>query len=218
MLGSATHIKPALMLVPFPLETKDDTVKFKSETATTDTSAIQYPANRIFHMTEAMDSTSIQSENGHAHVQKNPEELPTAPGHQKHSSTSTVDAPAASDSGVTLSADTQQTSIDNGQPLTSPMYIQKSRDAEDEDYDPYPYGSTLSPSFIPPTAEAIAQAQAEQIAMIQHHQAVQQPKLQGKGKDLSHVPCRFFKIGGCTAGLACPFSHSLGERESIYDR
>ncbi|EJU02102.1 hypothetical protein DACRYDRAFT_26394, partial [Dacryopinax primogenitus] len=26
-------------------------------------------------------------------------------------------------------------------------------------------------------------------------------------KDLSHVPCKFFKVGGCTAGPDCPFSH-----------
>ncbi|ODQ68166.1 hypothetical protein NADFUDRAFT_14299, partial [Nadsonia fulvescens var. elongata DSM 6958] len=27
--------------------------------------------------------------------------------------------------------------------------------------------------------------------------------------DLSHVPCKFFRLGGCQAGTACPFSHSL---------
>ncbi|KAF9652462.1 hypothetical protein BDM02DRAFT_2750803 [Thelephora ganbajun] len=32
-----------------------------------------------------------------------------------------------------------------------------------------------------------------------------------KGKDLSHVPCKFFKVGSCTAGSACPFSHSTVE-------
>lgn len=31
------------------------------------------------------------------------------------------------------------------------------------------------------------------------------------GKDLSHVPCKFFKVGSCTAGSACPFSHSAVE-------
>ncbi|QRW05300.1 hypothetical protein RhiLY_04299 [Ceratobasidium sp. AG-Ba] len=30
-------------------------------------------------------------------------------------------------------------------------------------------------------------------------------------KDLSHVPCKFFKVGGCTAGSACPFSHHVNE-------
>lgn len=30
-------------------------------------------------------------------------------------------------------------------------------------------------------------------------------------KDLSHVPCKFFKVGGCTAGPSCPFSHTLPE-------
>lgn len=31
----------------------------------------------------------------------------------------------------------------------------------------------------------------------------------GKGDKtaLSHVPCRFYKAGACTAGSACPFSH-----------
>ncbi|EIW78750.1 hypothetical protein CONPUDRAFT_108759 [Coniophora puteana RWD-64-598 SS2] len=33
-----------------------------------------------------------------------------------------------------------------------------------------------------------------------------------KSKDLSHVPCKFFKVGSCTAGAACPFSHSIHER------
>ncbi|KAF8155464.1 hypothetical protein B0H34DRAFT_675660 [Crassisporium funariophilum] len=32
-----------------------------------------------------------------------------------------------------------------------------------------------------------------------------------KTKDLSHVPCKFYKVGGCTAGAACPFSHSSVE-------
>jgi len=31
------------------------------------------------------------------------------------------------------------------------------------------------------------------------------------GKDLSHVPCKFFKVGSCTAGSACPFSHTSVE-------
>ncbi|KAF8870204.1 hypothetical protein BD779DRAFT_1581592 [Infundibulicybe gibba] len=30
-------------------------------------------------------------------------------------------------------------------------------------------------------------------------------------KDLSHVPCKFFKVGACTAGSSCPFSHNLQE-------
>ncbi|KAF8760970.1 zinc finger protein [Rhizoctonia solani] len=32
-----------------------------------------------------------------------------------------------------------------------------------------------------------------------------------KSKDLSHVPCKFFKVGGCTAGPSCPFSHHVAE-------
>ncbi|KZV94360.1 hypothetical protein EXIGLDRAFT_737112 [Exidia glandulosa HHB12029] len=34
---------------------------------------------------------------------------------------------------------------------------------------------------------------------------------QSKVKDLSHVPCKFFKVDACTAGASCPFSHSLVE-------
>lgn len=30
-------------------------------------------------------------------------------------------------------------------------------------------------------------------------------------KDLSHVPCKFFKAGQCTAGSSCPFSHAAPE-------
>ncbi|KAH0826645.1 hypothetical protein J3R83DRAFT_5031 [Lanmaoa asiatica] len=30
-------------------------------------------------------------------------------------------------------------------------------------------------------------------------------------KDLSHVPCKFFKVGACTAGSSCPFSHAIHE-------
>ncbi|THG95593.1 hypothetical protein EW026_g6099 [Hermanssonia centrifuga] len=32
-----------------------------------------------------------------------------------------------------------------------------------------------------------------------------------KTKDLSHVPCKFFKVGSCTAGSSCPFSHTILE-------
>ncbi|KAI9441420.1 hypothetical protein H4582DRAFT_1381049 [Lactarius indigo] len=32
-----------------------------------------------------------------------------------------------------------------------------------------------------------------------------------KTKDLSHVPCKFFKVGSCTAGVSCPFSHANNE-------
>ncbi|KAI0300597.1 hypothetical protein B0F90DRAFT_1724306 [Multifurca ochricompacta] len=39
------------------------------------------------------------------------------------------------------------------------------------------------------------------------------PKAKGsaKTKDLSHVPCKFFKVGSCTAGVSCPFSHANNE-------
>ncbi|KAH9965215.1 hypothetical protein BC827DRAFT_1182997 [Russula dissimulans] len=39
------------------------------------------------------------------------------------------------------------------------------------------------------------------------------PKSKGstKTKDLSHVPCKFFKVGSCTAGVSCPFSHANNE-------
>ncbi|KAH7090978.1 hypothetical protein BKA62DRAFT_724380 [Auriculariales sp. MPI-PUGE-AT-0066] len=30
-------------------------------------------------------------------------------------------------------------------------------------------------------------------------------------KDLSHVPCKFYRVNACTAGAACPFSHNLTE-------
>jgi hypothetical protein len=33
-------------------------------------------------------------------------------------------------------------------------------------------------------------------------------------KDLSHVPCKFYRVGSCTAGLSCPFSHSSPSRSS----
>ncbi|KAG9128441.1 hypothetical protein FRC07_011198 [Ceratobasidium sp. 392] len=36
-------------------------------------------------------------------------------------------------------------------------------------------------------------------------------KASSKSKDLSHVPCKFFRVGGCTAGSACPFSHHVNE-------
>ncbi|GAA5981615.1 hypothetical protein JCM10908_004541 [Rhodotorula pacifica] len=35
------------------------------------------------------------------------------------------------------------------------------------------------------------------------HTAIEEPK------DLSHVPCKFFRANTCTAGKACPFSHDL---------
>lgn len=33
-------------------------------------------------------------------------------------------------------------------------------------------------------------------------------------KNYSHVPCKFFKQGNCTAGNSCPFSHSLDFNEA----
>ncbi|KAL0573756.1 hypothetical protein V5O48_008199 [Marasmius crinis-equi] len=39
----------------------------------------------------------------------------------------------------------------------------------------------------------------------------QQKSSSSKTKDLSHVPCKFFKVGSCTAGSSCPFSHSVVE-------
>ena len=36
-------------------------------------------------------------------------------------------------------------------------------------------------------------------------------RLEFSGKDLSHVPCKFFKVGSCTAGPMCPFSHTAVE-------
>ncbi|CAK5274753.1 unnamed protein product [Mycena citricolor] len=36
-------------------------------------------------------------------------------------------------------------------------------------------------------------------------------------KDLSHVPCKFFKVGSCTAGSACPFSHTAIEPGATKD-
>ncbi|KAI0665434.1 hypothetical protein C8Q78DRAFT_1199401 [Trametes maxima] len=36
-------------------------------------------------------------------------------------------------------------------------------------------------------------------------------KAASKTKDLSHVPCKFFKVGSCTAGSSCPFSHQILE-------
>ncbi|GHJ84284.1 hypothetical protein NliqN6_0686 [Naganishia liquefaciens] len=158
-------------------------------------------------MPEAIDTAAMQSEKVPQEIRAEQiaRELTTHPTHQKQPSTS------AKASGTDVPESEKPTFEKLQPPLSSPSFISKSQDTEEEDYDPYPYGSAMSSSFVPPTAEAIAQAQAEQIALIQHHQSAQQPKLQGKGKDLSHVPCRFFKVGGCTAGLACPFSHSLAE-------
>ncbi|KAK7451674.1 hypothetical protein VKT23_012351 [Stygiomarasmius scandens] len=38
-----------------------------------------------------------------------------------------------------------------------------------------------------------------------------------KAKDLSHVPCKFFKVGSCTAGSSCPFSHAVSEPGAAKD-
>ncbi|KAF5365117.1 hypothetical protein D9758_011025 [Tetrapyrgos nigripes] len=38
-----------------------------------------------------------------------------------------------------------------------------------------------------------------------------------KTKDLSHVPCKFFKVGSCTAGSSCPFSHNVSEPGAAKD-
>ncbi|KAJ9108145.1 hypothetical protein QFC19_002613 [Naganishia cerealis] len=144
-------------------------------------------------MTEAAEPAEPQPSNGHMEQKKNEETSP-AFSDQKLRSPSALNAIPGSDSETTLHNNPEHSMADNGQPSTAPLYAQKSGDGEDEDYDPYPYGSALSPSFIPSTAEGAQQAQSEQVAMIQQHQAAQHPKLQGKGKDLSHVPCRFFKL------------------------
>lgn len=34
---------------------------------------------------------------------------------------------------------------------------------------------------------------------------------QTKTKDVSHVPCKFFRLSQCTAGASCPFSHQMAE-------
>lgn len=34
-----------------------------------------------------------------------------------------------------------------------------------------------------------------------------------QAKDLSHVPCKFFRQGQCQAGAACPFSHDYDHSE-----
>ncbi|EIW68988.1 hypothetical protein TREMEDRAFT_73988 [Tremella mesenterica DSM 1558] len=36
-----------------------------------------------------------------------------------------------------------------------------------------------------------------------------------KAEALSHVPCRFFKAGTCTAGASCPFSHDGGGTKEV---
>lgn len=57
---------------------------------------------------------------------------------------------------------------------------------------------------------------ASKTASAQHAKEEQEnkekdPTRQGKGKDLSHVPCRFFKMGMCAAGDNCVFSHDMSE-------
>ncbi|KAJ9120765.1 hypothetical protein QFC22_002697 [Naganishia vaughanmartiniae] len=161
-------------------------------------------------MTKATEPVEFQTGNGHMEQHKNGG-VSAADIDQKHEGSPAAPATIPSESGTASRDHPDHSRTDNAHASSSPVYEQKSGDGEDEDYDPYPYGSTLSPSFNPQPGEGVAQSQSEQVAMLQHHQSAQHPKLQGKGKDLSHVPCRFFKVGGCTAGLACPFSHSLTE-------
>ena len=39
--------------------------------------------------------------------------------------------------------------------------------------------------------------------------AFEGPRSPPNPKSTSHVPCKFFKVGQCQAGKACPFSHAL---------
>ncbi|GAA5838938.1 hypothetical protein JCM11251_003742 [Rhodosporidiobolus azoricus] len=64
-----------------------------------------------------------------------------------------------------------------------------------------PFGN-LSPTLAPPVPLATAGGGGAA-------QDAAQAKKGGKAKDLSHVPCKFFKANSCTAGKACPFSHDL---------
>ncbi|KAK4050734.1 hypothetical protein OIO90_004956 [Microbotryomycetes sp. JL221] len=47
--------------------------------------------------------------------------------------------------------------------------------------------------------------------MTQQHNAAELDKKAKAAKDLSHVPCKFFKANSCTAGTDCPFSHDVAQ-------
>lgn len=64
------------------------------------------------------------------------------------------------------------------------------------------------------TAQTQAQVQAQAQAQAQADE--KDPTRQGKGKDLSHVPCRFYKMGVCAAGDGCVFSHSGVDSEFCF--
>ncbi|KAG8704482.1 hypothetical protein FRC08_002209 [Ceratobasidium sp. 394] len=53
--------------------------------------------------------------------------------------------------------------------------------------------------------------QQEEVSADREKDRAGKGKASSKSKDLSHVPCKFFKVGGCTAGPACPFSHHVSE-------
>ncbi|KAG8682329.1 hypothetical protein FRC09_016841 [Ceratobasidium sp. 395] len=53
--------------------------------------------------------------------------------------------------------------------------------------------------------------QQEEVSAEREKDRAGKGKASSKSKDLSHVPCKFFKVGGCTAGSACPFSHHVNE-------
>jgi len=51
--------------------------------------------------------------------------------------------------------------------------------------------------------------QAQQIKGGGSRSRGQSQELAKSPSDLSHVPCKFYRQGGCQAGTACPFSHNL---------
>ncbi|ORZ03003.1 hypothetical protein BCR43DRAFT_482570 [Syncephalastrum racemosum] len=68
--------------------------------------------------------------------------------------------------------------------------------------------SKSSPSALHPSLNS--RRARSQARTPQHHRAVSARQLQQQNKpaNLSHVPCKFFKQGTCTAGANCLFSHS----------
>ncbi|GAA6050193.1 hypothetical protein JCM3770_000447 [Rhodotorula araucariae] len=70
-----------------------------------------------------------------------------------------------------------------------------------------------APPPQPPPSQPPSSPQVGRLHLVQHATPTQHldqhSRKPAKPKDLSHVPCKFFKANSCTAGDACPFSHDL---------
>ncbi|KAI8976951.1 hypothetical protein BDB01DRAFT_852917 [Pilobolus umbonatus] len=66
------------------------------------------------------------------------------------------------------------------------------------------------PSLLMPDPSLLSKSSPSQLQPFQFKRSrpIESMKRDNKSSNLSHVPCKFYKLGTCTAGANCTFSHS----------